>query len=226
MNPDDHRREGREVAFFGRTTAGISHEFMNVLATIRESSGLIEDLLALDETSFPCRERLSRTLHTIRGQVDRGMEVSGRLNRFAHSVDDRAAQVEVNGLLGQIASLMERHADMREIEVSVEDSEYPVMAQADPVRLLMTLAACIEYCLDQTAGGGLISLACQQRGEQVAISCMGNPGLGVAEPVEERNHGDALRGDAIDGTLHHLSPSADRDGPGLELVLPLFQSSS
>ena len=33
----------RQVAFFGRMTAGITHEMKNVLAIIKESSGLMQD---------------------------------------------------------------------------------------------------------------------------------------------------------------------------------------
>ena len=36
----------QETAFIGKITAGVTHEFMNVLSTIKEASGLMEDLLA------------------------------------------------------------------------------------------------------------------------------------------------------------------------------------
>ena len=225
MNPDDRLRADREVAFFGRTTAGISHELMNVLATIRESSGLIEDLLALDDSDFPCREKLARTLVTIRSQVDRGMEVSGRLNRLSHCMDDRAAPVKLNGMLGHVASLMQRHADMRQIEVRVTDSQPPAMVQADPVRLLMGLAACIEYCLDRTAGGGVVSLECRRQGEDVAISCRGTPRPDNADDAGDQRHGAPPHSDVMDGVLHVLAPVADPDGPSMVLVLPLAPSS-
>lgn len=40
------RRRGEcEIRFMGRITAGITHEMRNVLAVIRESAGLIQDLM-------------------------------------------------------------------------------------------------------------------------------------------------------------------------------------
>ena len=35
--------ENGEIVFFGKITAGITHEMKNVLAIIKESSGLVED---------------------------------------------------------------------------------------------------------------------------------------------------------------------------------------
>ena len=53
----------REVAFLGRITAAFTHEMKNVLAIIKESAGLMEDLLALSqEAAFPHRDRFARCL--------------------------------------------------------------------------------------------------------------------------------------------------------------------
>jgi len=220
MTRDDRPPNDREVAFIGRVAAGVSHELMNVLATIRESSGLIEDFLAIDDTSFPYREKLSRTLVTIRGQVNRGMEIGGRLNWFAHSMDDRAVRLEVNELLGQLASLMQRRAGIRRVEVRVRGSESPAEIETDPIRLQMILAACIEYCLDQTAGGGVITLECQRRGDGIAILCTGNPGLVVAEKAGIPPDRDALYNDVLDEFSDSLKTLNNQSSTGLELFLP------
>lgn len=220
MTRDHHGRDDHEVVFIGKIASGTSHEFMNVLATIRESSGLIEDLLAMDDTPFPFRGKLSRTLRTIRGQVDRGMEVGGRLNRFAHSMDSRAVRLEVNELLRQIASLMQRLAGLRQVEVRVEGAETPVEIETDPVRLQMVLAACIEYCLDRTAGGGVINLECRRRREGIAVLCTGSPVLSAAE-----NPGFPSYCDVLDEFRDHLSTLGSQGATGLELRVPsLFPS--
>jgi len=79
----------QETTFIGKITAGATHELMNVFATIRETSGLMADLLALErDTHFPHREKFGKILIIIQEQVNRGMEISGRLNKFAHSMDE------------------------------------------------------------------------------------------------------------------------------------------
>ena len=52
--------ERKEVVFFGKITAGITHEIKNVLAIIQESSGLMEDILAVTEDdTFSNKDKFS-----------------------------------------------------------------------------------------------------------------------------------------------------------------------
>ena len=220
MTRDDGRSKDRELAFVGKITASVSHELMNVLATIRESSGHIEDLLALDKTSFPYHEKLNRTLATIRGQVNRGMEIGNRLNLFAHSMEDQKKRLEVDSLLESLACLMQRSAGLRQVQIRIERSEPPVEIEADPFLLQMILAACIEYCLDRTAAGGTISLKCRRSGEGIAIRCTGKPISMEAEdtgapPDRDESYNETLRELCAD--LSHID---DQDQAGLEFILP------
>ena len=50
----------RDALFMGRMTAQATHEMQNILATIRESSGLMEDLLAMGGENFAHAERFKR----------------------------------------------------------------------------------------------------------------------------------------------------------------------
>ena len=84
--------KAKEIAFMGKITAGITHEMNNVLATIKESGGLMEDIFALcRDQQIPHQDKFTRSLTTIKEQVKRGVELSTRLNRFAHSMDDPGA---------------------------------------------------------------------------------------------------------------------------------------
>ena len=75
------------TAFLGRTTAGVTHELQNVLAIIKESSGLMRDLIFLsDETSDHSRDRFQRSFQTIDNQVNRGVQLLNNLNRLAHTL--------------------------------------------------------------------------------------------------------------------------------------------
>lgn len=224
MSRDDRNRKDCEVAFIGRVTAGVSHEFMNVLATIRESSGLIEDLMALDDTPFSFRDKLDRTLATIRGQVDRGMEIGDRLNRFAHSMDCRLVRLEVSELLGRVGALMHRRAGMKGVEVKAEPAEALVEIEADPVGLQMVVGACIEYCLDRTASGGAVTLDCRRKDEGIVIGCRGTPGLPEDEEDGASTLPQAGYHDVLDLFRHALTTKDTMAGPDLELLLSLDSS--
>nr|HID60127.1 hypothetical protein [Desulfobacterales bacterium] len=95
--------EAKEVAFFSKITAGITHEIKNVLVIVKESSGSMEDFLSLCQAgSFPYLDKISSPLCTIRGQVLRGVELGGLLNQFAHSPDKTVASRNLNELVEQL----------------------------------------------------------------------------------------------------------------------------
>jgi hypothetical protein len=81
--------ELEKAAFMGRITAGVTHEIKNVLAIIKESAGLMEDLFELSKDHAPPpREKFLRTLTRITEQVRRGVDLATNLNEFAHTSDE------------------------------------------------------------------------------------------------------------------------------------------
>ena len=100
-----------EIAFMGKITAGVTHEMKNVLAIIRESAGLMEDLLSVaKDDSFPAREKFLKILSGIDDQVTRGVGLANALNQFAHGPDQPLATVDMNGLIDQLVFLCQRFA--------------------------------------------------------------------------------------------------------------------
>jgi len=212
----------QETAFAGKITAGVTHEFMNVLATIRETSGLMEDLLALSrETPFPHREKFEKILTTIKNQVSRGMKMSGSLNKFAHSMDEPESRVEINPLLDQLAFLVQHFARLKRIQLTVNPVEPPLSIYTDPFRLQLILVGCLEYCMERTAGGGMITLQSRNVEKGIAIRIEIEAGTihhetSCALPAEP----SGLK-DAIHDLGTQLLPISTPGQQGLELILPL-----
>jgi C4-dicarboxylate-specific signal transduction histidine kinase len=211
-----------EKSFVGKIAAGVTHELMNVFATIRETSGLMEDLLSLSrESSFPHGQRFARSLGTIREQVSRGMEISGKLNQFAHSMDECRGRAGVDELLQRIAFLMQRAANLKRVRLVVQPGELPVILSSDLFRLQMVLVACIEYCLERAASGETINLQSEGSGNSVAIrilfeagSCPASAGGSLPEELA------ALR-ETLAGLDARLGSVRTSGLGGLELSLPL-----
>ncbi|MBW1765954.1 MAG: hypothetical protein JRJ65_02760 [Deltaproteobacteria bacterium] len=212
----------QETAFIGKITAGVTHEFMNVLATIRETSGLMEDLLALSrETSFPHLEKFSRILTTIKKQVTRGMEISGRLNRFAHSMDKPRARVEVNEIMDQLVFLMQRFTKLKHITLNINPVEPPLVIFIDPFRLQLILVECVEYCMDHIATGGVITLQSRKTKQGIAIRSVIETGSRTTEKTDVLP--DKLAGlqEIIQDLDARLLPISTSGQQGMELILSL-----
>lgn len=210
-----------ETAFIGKITASATHEFMNVLATIRESSGLMEDLLVLSkEPVFPHKEKFLKIARSIQEQVKRGMEISERLNQFAHSMDEPKKQIEINEILSQLAFLMQRFAALKGVQLQVHPTSPPLIIWIDPFRLQLILSVCLEFCFEHSAHGSVIRLQSQKKEGKITIQSV----------MDKR---DNLMRDTVTlpGELSRLQETLNRlDGQlllintpgltGLELILP------
>jgi signal transduction histidine kinase len=159
-----------EMAFLAKITASMTHEIANTLAIILESSGLLSDLLTLSpEGSFPHKEKFQRVLGNINDQVKRGVDISSRLNQFAHSMDEPLAMVNVPELLERVVLLMRRLAKRRGIELTAEATDQDLAIMSDPFRLQLVLATVIEHLTEAMESGGSIILQAQGAPPDVTI---------------------------------------------------------
>lgn len=153
--------DDKEVVFFGKITAGMTHEFKNVLAIINESAGLMEDLCALAPESVPHYERIKKALGTIRGQIERGADLATGLNRFAHSPDSAVKTVDLSEMAEQLIVLARRFARLKNVTLIAgppEKNEAPLQTTINLVRLQMVLFAAVDCWL-----------ACATPGDRIRI---------------------------------------------------------
>lgn len=152
----------RELVFFGRIAASFTHELKNVLAIVKETSGLMEDLLAVTpEGAFPHRERFVRAVATMQAQVGRGVELAIRMNRFAHAPDHAVAALELNELLEQVASLAERLARIKGVTVEAARAAGTVSVVSSPVGVRLALFTALECCWTVLESGEVVEARVQ-----------------------------------------------------------------
>jgi signal transduction histidine kinase len=150
--------EQKELAFFGKIAAGVTHEIRNVLAIINESNGLMSDLLTMAKDSpFPNKDRFLRSILKIEAQVRRGVEITGKFNRFAHSVDNPIAKVDLNEIVEQSVALARRFAGLKNIELRASISGRPVLLVTSPFLLQMVLTGVVEAGITYLPAGGAIA---------------------------------------------------------------------
>ena len=160
----------REAAFIGRITAGITHELRNILAIIKETSGLVEDLLAMCERGqAPDRERTETALGTIRQQVTRGVDLIQHLNRLAHTPDEAVVSASLNQHTAQIAALTQRFARQKGALLSARAAEADAMVRTDPLALQMALFAAIECGLKHLPARGELTLEPAMNGKSAVV---------------------------------------------------------
>ncbi len=159
-----------EMAFVGKIAASMTHEIKNTLAIIQESSGLLSDIISLSqEGSFPHKEKFQRVLGNINEQVNRGVDITTRLNQFAHSMDEPLVSIQVSALLEQISLLMRRLAKRRGIELKTGAAAQELSLLSDPFQLLLVLGSVIEKLAESLESGGAIILQAQGAPQEVTV---------------------------------------------------------
>jgi C4-dicarboxylate-specific signal transduction histidine kinase len=166
----------KEIQFIGKITAGVTHEVNNVLASIREISGLMTDILSItDEKSFPRKEKFQTSLEKIQNQVQRGVKLTSQLNKFSHLPDNNKIDVDLNELIEHLIFLTERFARIKNITLQNQSSTQSIILHTDPFLMQMALFNCISFLLNKMANGSEISISPQKKGNEcsVSISCKG-----------------------------------------------------
>lgn len=173
--------ENREAAFMNKITASVTHEIRNVLAIIKESAGLIEDMVRLSgEGGSLMPDKLMRAVDRIGAQVNRGAELMANLNRLSHSLDRTGERVNLNQEVRQVAGLIQRFAKLKGHLVEVRAGDEDVTVAVNPLWLQMALYTAVECCLEQLPAAGTVTIQAARRGDRAVVELMGEVGDAVA----------------------------------------------
>lgn len=181
MNPETEKT----LAFFGRMTANLTHEFKNILAIIQESAGLMEDIMAISPLAKDkYQERFNNSMNTIKNQLQRGMELATRFNRFAHAPDHNRAELELGETMVHFCTLTERFARLKHITLQADNQQgQEIKITTNPLLLYMVLFYSLDACLSVLPAQCEIRLIPAKKDENAAVEivCSGKQ----APPAED-----------------------------------------
>ncbi|MGC8658145.1 MAG: hypothetical protein ACP5U1_03640 [Desulfomonilaceae bacterium] len=148
-----------ESLFMGKVTAAMTHDMQNVLAIISEAAGLAQDLLVMsDDSVFPLKNRLIEVVGKIEGQVARGSEIVGELNRFSHVPDDKKRQEDMDAVLNQTIFLSAKLSRLNQVTLKVEQLEEPIILNYNPLKSRMLVYRTLEFLTPLVGKGSEIIL--------------------------------------------------------------------
>ena len=213
---------GKDIEFFGKITASMTHEFKNVLAIIKESAGLMEDITKIAPLSdSKHQEKFDNALKTIKNQLNRGMELSTVFNRFAHAPDKSTAEINLQNLAEQVVTLSDRFARLKHISLkaaSDDQSDKSINITGNPVWSQMAVCTGIECYLDQLPPDSEIILTSTtddgKKGIRIECRNVSGDTQEICQKLEASDTWQVLKEimTAINGEVKHLESQ-----PGLML---------
>jgi hypothetical protein len=148
-----------EAAFLASITAGVTHEVRNVLAIIKESAGLVEDLVqACGDSGALDQEKLSRATQRIELQVKRGAQILTNLNRLSHMFDREVDTLDLNEEVEFVVALAQRAARQSGRTIQAERGDLEASLRTNPLLFQMALFAAVECGLNMVPKGGSVVL--------------------------------------------------------------------
>jgi len=172
-----------EAAFLATMTASATHEVRNVLAIIKESAGLIEDMIhVFAKKGTLDNEKVYRAVDRIDTQVKRGADLLTNLNRLSHTLDSDLATVELNTEVQQVAFLSQRFARKRGHRIVANCTEATANTLVHPLHLQMALFAAMECCMEELPDGAAITLSVAVREGSPVLEIRGDSEDGATVP--------------------------------------------
>lgn len=164
-----------DALIMGRLTAHATHEMQNILATIRESSGLMEDLLAIGGEGFAHAERFKRGLEVLGQQVERGMMLSEQLNFCAHAPEAAPAGADVNEAAKAMVGLSRRQASRGRVGLVLAAGRSGLRTSLRAIEVMALMGLALDCALPLMPRDGEILFSVEEQGG-LAVLRLGGPG--------------------------------------------------
>lgn len=166
----------QEAYFMGRIAAATTHELKNILAIIKETLGLLEDLVAFssrEEVSVEQYQQwLKKALTTVTDQVARGIALVQYFNRFAHIPDHPVLQINVRNSIQHLITLCAHLIRLKQVKIeqdaSPEGTDIPLVTC--PLYFYMIIFAILDRLMNQLPAGSNIVIRADNLENNVVVS--------------------------------------------------------
>ncbi len=154
--------------FMGRMAAAISHDLCNVLATIQQASGLMEDFLNLARKEslksmglrpkFKYHDKFQDIIGQVQSQVGRGQDMCEKLSILAHSADEDQGPADLGVALAVVTGFCGRAARKHKLTLELAPSTQRLPVHGCLIDVLSALEAAMLGVMWNCREQGAVSL--------------------------------------------------------------------
>jgi C4-dicarboxylate-specific signal transduction histidine kinase len=209
-----------QLKFIGKLMAGVSHEFKNHLAIINESSGLMDDLLQIEDTGLQNPERFLKITKGIEDRVAEAALMSRHVNTFSHRMDEPCASFDVNAVLQEEVSLLQRFARQQNTYLEMQPGQNLPTIYNNPSLFQFVVFCLLEPTLDYAGSNSRILISTEKQETAVKVTVDLESSKGSSDKTTKALVPDVLPYalEKLTAQLFHESPGQGRDRA--TLILP------
>ena len=157
-NRTEQELRSLQLCFVGKIIAGFTHEAKNHIAIVKESAGLMGDILKLGKKGNPDSDQFLEIIGSVEDQIEKMLEQFTHLNRFAHRMDQPRVSFKVNESLEDLIALISRFARQNKlsIEKNFQKDLPPIIS--DPALFQLLVFCFLEDAMARLDANGKIVL--------------------------------------------------------------------
>jgi len=166
----EKRLREMQLAHVGKLMAGLSHEFKNHLAIIKELNGLIQDLLSLEDPDQPKqKERYEKIIAGVNERIEQAAEMCRFLSGFAHRTDHPISSFSAPEVIQEEIYLLSRFARQKQVNLTASFEEELPLILNNPSLLQFVLFCIIGPALEVLKPDGRINISVHPQEDSIRI---------------------------------------------------------
>lgn len=171
-----------KLASVGQLAAGVAHEINNPLAIINEKIGLIRDLTKFSG-DFAQRDRFLTLTEGAAVAVKRCRDITHRLLGFARRMDVEKESLQINDVIREVISFVEREALYRDIKMVLNlDASLPAI-QSDRGQQQQIFLNIINNAMDAVGKSGGVTITTTKKHPGLVSTTITDTGPGIPHNV-------------------------------------------
>ena len=171
-----------KLSSIGRLAAGVAHEINNPMAIINEKAGLMKDLVKYDD-QFRKKEKFLGLTDSILQSVERCKEITHRLLGFARRMEVQLVELDLNELIQETLSFLEKEALYRNIELRLQLTDNLPYIFSDRGQLQQVFLNILSNAFAAVEDEGQIVITSwEEDSDTVGVSIQDN-GIGMSKEV-------------------------------------------
>lgn len=173
-----HAEYTNKLASIGRLASGVAHEINNPLAIINQKTGLILDLLSLNEKE-DLDPRLIPLSNDVLDTVIRCGSITKRLLDFARHMEPSIELVNLEEVINQIIAFLKKEAERKHIKININIKKSVPDFESDKGSLQQICLNLFDNAITAMSEGGLLTISVKYTRKKQVILIVSDTGKGI-----------------------------------------------